>query len=47
MPGALLFLALVGVELVVLRIHVENGVNLRAPVSGLLVSLGIGVELVQ
>ena len=38
---------MVGVELVILGVHFENCDSLHAPVSSLLISLGIDVELVQ
>ena len=47
MLGALLCLAVVGVDLMALGVHFEIFGSLRAPVMGLLVSLDIDVELGQ
>ena len=40
-------MVVVGVELVALGVHFEKCGSLRAPVPGLLFSLGVYVELVQ
>ena len=47
MSGSLLYLLVEGVELMDLGIHFENCGILITPVPGLIVSLGIVVELVQ
>ena len=47
MLGALLCLEVVGVELMALGIHFDSFGSICAPVPGLLVSLGIDVELEQ
>ena len=47
MLGALICCVVVGVELMPLKIHSDSFGNLCAPVPGLLVSLGIYVELGQ
>ena len=47
MPGAFLFLEVVGAELVALGMQFENCGSLCAPVPGILISLGIDVELKQ
>ena len=47
MLGALLYLAVAGVEFMDLGMHFVSFVSLYDPVPGLLVSMGIGVELGQ
>ena len=46
-PGALLYLAVIGVDLMDLGVHFGGFVSLRDPIPGLLIYLGIYVELGQ
>ena len=47
MPVALLWLSVVGVELVALGVQFDSCVTLRAPVLRLIVYMDIDIELVQ